>query len=62
MAETKTRERKILRSIGFTETQLDCYDELETKEGGSLAEHVRTAFDKYLREKGFAIQSKKKRG
>ena len=55
MAETKTRERKILRSIGFTETQLDCYDELETKEGGSLAEHVRTAFDKYLREKGFVI-------
>lgn len=55
MAETKTRERKILRSIGFTEFQLDCYDELETKEGGSLSEHVRNAFNEYLRKKGFVI-------
>lgn len=55
MAEKKTRERKILRSIGFTETQLDYYEELSAKDGGTLSEHVRTAFDEYLRKKGFQI-------
>lgn len=55
MAKEKNRERKILRSIGFTELQLDCYDELSEREPQSLNEHVRIAFDEYLRKKGFEI-------
>lgn len=51
----KNKDRKILRSIGFTETQLDYYEELKATEDGSLAEHVRKAFDAYLEKKGFEI-------
>lgn len=56
MATTPTRERKILRSIGFTDSQLNAYEILNEKEGGSLSEHVRMAFDKYLQKKGYLKQ------
>ncbi len=56
MATIPTRERKILRSIGFTDRQLNAYETLNENEGGSLSEHVRIAFDEYLQKKGYLKQ------
>lgn len=47
----RKKERLMQISIGFRESQLDAYDVLKEKEGGSLAEHVRIAFDEYLQKK-----------
>lgn len=55
MAKKKSSGRKVLRSIGFLDVQLDCYEELEKVEGGSLSEHVRVAFTEYLQKKGYDI-------
>jgi hypothetical protein len=55
MAKEKNKDRKILKSVGFTETELDCYDDLFEREPKSLSEHVRIAFDEYLRKKGYDI-------
>lgn len=46
------KNRKILKSIGFDEFQLDSIEIIQAKEGESFNEHVRRAVDKYLANKG----------
>lgn len=51
----KEKERKILRSISFTVSQLDQLEQLQDSDGISVAEHVRTAVNEYLIKKGFLV-------
>lgn len=45
------KERTSLKSVGFPDSLLDGVEELQELEGGSFAEHVRTALREYLIKK-----------
>lgn len=51
----KKNERKILKSISFTESQLNLSEKLIQEIGGSFAELVRTALDEYLAKSGLKV-------